>query len=176
MKLRQRLTSLLVLYIGLVAMTAVPVSAKAADSTHASPGADDETIKVVWHADFADPRRFSAMLTSVFNMVNTFDQDLQDHDVRIIFNAHGIRFVTNDKLEGTPFEEDKAMRERRTDLMNRLRTLQETYNVKLELCDITRTQINLDRKKIIPGVDSVTSGVGQVAKLQRQGFAYLKAE
>ena len=32
----------------------------------------DEVIRVVYHADFADPRRFSAMLTNVYNMVTTY--------------------------------------------------------------------------------------------------------
>ena len=74
--------------------------------------AADDVAKVVYHADFADPRRFSAMLTSINNMVTYYQNELIEYDVRIVFVAHGIRFVTNDKLGGTPFEEDAAMAER----------------------------------------------------------------
>jgi len=137
--------------------------------------ADDEA-KVVYHADFADPRRFSAMLTSVNNMVTHYQNELIDYDVRIVFVAHGIRFVTEDKLEGTPFAEDAAMAERRANNSGRLDALRSVQGVKLELCDITRTQVGLDEGKLNEGVTLVPSGVVQIAELQRSGFAYIKIE
>ena len=70
--------------------------------------ADDE-VKVVYHADFADPRRFSAMLTSVNNMMNHYENELVEADVRIVFVAHGIRFLTDDALEKTPFAADAEL-------------------------------------------------------------------
>lgn len=137
---------------------------------------EEEVLKVVYHADFADPRRFSGMLTSINNMVVTYQNNLVDYDVRIVFISHGIRFVTTDKLTGTPFVEDVELASRRTNLLKRLSGLENVYGVKLELCDITRKAIGLDKKKIIPNVTLVTSGVVRIAELQRQGFAYLKVE
>ena len=84
--------------------------------------------------------------------------------------------VTDDKLEGTPFAEDKALQERRENLKGRLSSLLEVNEVKLELCDITRSQIKLDSNKLYDGVTSVPSGVVQLAKLQHDGFAYIKVE
>ena len=138
--------------------------------------AADDVAKVVYHADFADPRRFSAMLTSINNMVTHYQNELIEYDVRIVFVAHGIRFVTNDKLAGTPFAEDAAMAERRENNAGRLQSLQSVQEVKLELCDITRTQIGLAEDKIYDGVSRVPSGVVQLADLQREGFAYIKIE
>jgi hypothetical protein len=137
---------------------------------------DDAVRKVVYHADFADPRRFSAMLTSINNMVLHYQNEMIDYDVRIVFVAHGIRFVTNDKLKNTPFAEDKAMAERRESNTGRLSTLDSLYDVKLELCDITRTGITLDESKLLDGVDLVPSGVVRIAELQSQGFSYIKIE
>ena len=137
---------------------------------------DDDVVKVVYHADFADPRRFSAMLTSINNMANYYENEMIEYDIRIVFVAHGIRFVTDDKLKGTPFAEDKAMAERRDNIKGRLTSLYDVLGVKLELCDITRKQIKLDAAKLYEGVESVPSGVVQVADLQRKGFAYIKVE
>ncbi len=136
----------------------------------------DDVARVVYHADFADPRRFSAMLTSINNMVTYYQNELIDYDVRIVFVAHGIRFVTDDKLEGTPFSEDAGMAERRANNAGRLQSLHSVQGVALELCDITRSQIDLDPEKLYNGVASVPSGVVQIADLQRQGFAYIKIE
>jgi intracellular sulfur oxidation DsrE/DsrF family protein len=138
--------------------------------------ADDEVRKVVYHADFADPRRFSAMLTSINNMVTHYQDELVDYDVRIVFVAHGIRFVTDDKLANTPFAEDAAMADRRDSNKGRLESLRKVQGVKLELCDITRVQIGLPPGKLYEGVSAVTSGVVRIAELQGTGFAYIKIE
>jgi intracellular sulfur oxidation DsrE/DsrF family protein len=137
---------------------------------------DDDIARVVYHADFADPRRFSAMLTSINNMVTFYQNELIEYDVRIVFIAHGIRFVTDDRLEKTPFATDAALDERRDNLQGRLSALNTVQGVKLELCDITRSQINLDADKLYKGVESVPSGVVRIAELQRDGFAYIKIE
>ncbi|WP_420824461.1 DsrE family protein [Sulfurivermis fontis] len=133
--------------------------------------------KVVYHADFADPRRFSAMLTSINNMVNYYANEFIEYDVRIVFVAHGIRFVTDDKLAGTPFAEDKPLAELRENLRGRLLTLAEIHNVKLELCNITRSQIGLAEDKLYSAVELIPSGVVRLAQLQQEeGFAYIKIE
>ena len=136
----------------------------------------DDVVKVVYHADFSDARRFSAMLTSINNMVTFYQNELIEYDVRIVFVSHGIRFLTDDRLEGTPFESDKGLEQRRSNLKGRLTSLLDVQEVKLELCDITRTQIDLDKDRLYPGVDLVQSGVVKIAELQHQGFAYIKIE
>ena len=136
----------------------------------------DDAVRVVYHADFADPRRFSAMLTSVNNMMNHYENELVEADVRIVFVAHGIRFLTDDALENTPFASDAELAERRDNLKGRLLGLVESRGVKLELCDITRSQIALAKDRVYPGVALVPSGVVRIADLQRDGFAYLKIE
>ncbi|HSW52785.1 MAG TPA: DsrE family protein [Sulfuricaulis sp.] len=150
------------------------LNAVAAEQPAAKPA--DGLIKVVYHADFADPRRFSAMLSNIYNMVSTYQSELKEYDVRIVFLSHGIRFATQDKLAGTPFAEDAVLKQRRADLLARMASLRDTEGVKLELCDITRAAVNLPREKLIPGVTLVPSGVVRIVELQRQGFAYLKVE
>ena len=137
---------------------------------------DDEIAQVVFHADFSDPRRFSAMLTSINNMVTHYQDELIDYDVRIVFVAHGVRFLTGNKLEKTPFQSDAALEERRENLAGRLSSLRDVQNVKLELCDITRSQIDLNKKELYSGVELVPSGVVRITELQQRGFAYIKIE
>jgi uncharacterized protein len=142
----------------------------------AEPAAADPVMKVVWHVDFGDPRRLSAMIQNVNNMVTTYQNELTDYDVRIVFVAAGVRFVTADPLAKTPFAEDKELKARRAELIQRLEQLRELFHVKLELCEITRASVNLPKDRIIPGVDLVPSGVVRIAELEHKGFAYLKVE
>ena len=133
-----------------------------------------EKALVVYHADYADTQRMSAMLTSIFNMVTTYENEFVDYDVRIVFLSHGIQFLTHDRLKGTPFEVNDKQAKEREDLITRLLTLHDMQHVTLSLCDITSQAIGLDKSKLIPGVDLVKSGVVELATLQRKGFAYIK--
>jgi intracellular sulfur oxidation DsrE/DsrF family protein len=156
--------------VSLFTVFSLPVSA--ADGN----GESDGVLKVVYHADFADPRRYSAMLTSINNMVTHYQNELTDYDVRIVFVSYGIRFLTDDKLEDTPFSSDAALEEQRDNLHGRLGALNSVQGVKLELCNITRTQIGLPEDSLYKDVKLVHSGVARLAELQHQGFAYLKIE
>ena len=160
---------LLLLAIALT-LPALPVSAQG------DTGDSDPVAKVVYHADFADPRRFSAMLTSINNMVTFYQNELIDYDVRIVFVAHGIRFLTSDKLKDTPFSSTAALEERRDNLRGRLSALNNVQDVKLELCDITRSGIGLPEDALYKGVELVPSGVVRIADLQTRGYAYIKIE
>ena len=162
--------------IAAVAVLAAALVVAPAPRAAAQDGFGDGPAKVVYHADFEDPRRFSALLTSVYNMVTTYRNDLRDYDVRIVFNSYGIRFLTDDTLADTPFEAGEDLRERRENLRGRLMSLQNTYDVDLELCDITRERVKLPKDEIYDGVGSVVSGVVRVAELQSEGFAYIKIE
>ncbi len=151
---------------------AKPAAAPAAKADVSAP----QLAKVVWHVDFGDPKRLSAMIQNVNNMVSTYQGNFQEYDVRVVFLAAGIRFVTEDALKNTPFAEDKAFRAQRKDLIQRLNQLRELHGVKLEYCELTRDAINLPKDKIIAGVEPVVSGVVRIAELQSKGYAYLKVE
>ena len=77
------------------------------------------------------------MLTSINNMLNFYENELTEADVRIVFVARGIRFLTDHGLANTPFVEDEELRERRENLKGRLLSLAKVRGVELELCDIT---------------------------------------
>lgn len=136
----------------------------------------DDTQRVVYHVDFADPTRYSATLTSINNLINDAEQKLLPWDVHLVLVGYGIRFATDDPLEGTPYAADEALKERRDELKGRLQTLVEIRDVNVHLCDVTRKEIGLSEDKLYEGVGLVGSGVAKIADLQRDGYAYLKIQ
>ena len=138
--------------------------------------AQDGKMKVVYHVDFPDATRYSATLTSVNNLINDVEQELREYDVQIVFVGYGIRFVTDNKLEDTPYAETEKLAERRAELKGRLQTLHDIRNVKLMLCDKTRGEIGLPESELYEGVELVPSGVSYIADLQADGYAYLKIQ
>ncbi len=162
----RRLTRLITLSL---AATALALSAQGA--VHA-----DDTQRVVYHVDFADTTRYSATLTSINNLINDAEQKLLPWDVHLVLVGHGIRFATDDPLEGTPFAAGEALNERRDELKGRLQTLIDVREVKVHLCDVTRNEISLSKDKLYEGIGLVGSGVAKIADLQRDGYAYLKIQ
>lgn len=163
--------------MAIVIIAATTLTACATEKPGApAPQAETETIhRVVWHVDYRDPIRLGRMLTSVNNMLITYEESLSEHDIRIVFLGAGIRFVTSDKLKKTPFAEDRVMKKERTVLTERLQSAM-GQGIKLELCKITADAINLDEATVLKGVRFVPSGVVQIVALQRKGFGYLKAD
>lgn len=155
--------------VGLLTVVALSLSMLA-------PAQADDTQRVVYHVDFADPTRYSATLTSINNLINDAEQTLLPWDVHLVLVGYGIRFATDDPLEGTPYAADEALNERRDELKGRLQTLIEIRNVKVHLCDFTRQEINLPKDKLYEGIGLVNSGVAKIADLQREGYAYLKIQ
>lgn len=158
-------------------LTAGPAAALSALASRKAVAQTSNAMpKAVWHVDFGEPRRLSALIQNVNNMVTTYQNDLVDYDVLIVFLSAGIRFITEDALASTPFAEDAALRSARPDLIQRLKQLRDLHKVKLEYCEITLDAIGLPEQRIIPGVAAVRSGVVRIAELQSKGYAYLKVE
>lgn len=160
----------------LAVVVALAVGGAPVASPAQSMGGDGETPKVVYHVDYKNPRRFSAQLTSIYNMVHHYRNQLMDYDVRIVVNSFGVRFFTGNDLEGTPFEADEQLKEQREELKGRITSLMSTYDVEVAICDITRNQIDLAKDAFYDGVSFVDSGVVELARLQQKGFAYIKNE
>lgn len=78
--------------------------------------------------------------------------------------------------EGTPFQADQALKGQRENLKGRIRSLMDTYDVQVAICDITREQVGLANDDFFAGVDFVPSGVVEVVRLQQKGFADIKNE
>lgn len=132
--------------------------------------------KVVYHVDFNDVTRYSATLTSINNILAAYENELRDYEVTVVFVGHGIRFVTDDPLKGTPYVTNADLDKRRAELKGRLETLVKVRNVKALLCDKTREEIGLDKAKVYSVVNLTPSGVAAIADLQMQGAAYLKIQ
>lgn len=132
--------------------------------------------KVVYHVDFNDVTRYSATLTSIGNIISAYENELRDYEVTVVFVGHGIRFVTDDALKGTPYATNAELDKRRAELKGRLETLVKVRGVKAFLCDKTRDEIALDKSKVYATVGLTPSGVATIADLQMQGAAYLKIQ
>jgi intracellular sulfur oxidation DsrE/DsrF family protein len=130
----------------------------------------DTEVACVYHCDFGDDKRYSAMLRNINNHLSVYDFDPFKTKIVIVAHSAGIKYHLK-SLAGTPWEG----KEIDPDLAKRMDGLAK-YGVEVYLCKITfkAQKLDLSLAKDHDYIKLVPSGVATVASLQGKGFAYLK--
>jgi len=154
---------------GVVAAGGMP--AEAAPKSLAFADLKKETdIACLYHCDFGNDKRYSAMLRNINNHLSAYDFDTFKIKIVIVAHSAGIKYHLK-TLEGTPWAKNPIDPE----LAKRMDGLAK-YGVEVYLCQITfkSNKIDINQAKDAPYVKLVPSGVGTVGALQTKGYAYLK--
>ena len=127
-------------------------------------------VACLYHCDFGDPQRFSAMLQNMNNHYSAYDFDAFKLKLVMVVHSAGIKFFLED-LAGTPWEKETIDPE----IYKRVAAVAK-YGVEAYLCQITYKRLKIDPAKTRSDafLKFVPSGVATVAELQSKGFAYLK--
>jgi intracellular sulfur oxidation DsrE/DsrF family protein len=130
----------------------------------------DTDFACLYHCDFGDPQRFSAMLQNMLNHYSAYEFDSFKLKLVMVVHSAGIKFFLDD-LAGTPWEKETID----ADIYKRFVGLTK-YGVEAYLCQITYKRLKIDPGKTRKDafLKFVPSGVATVAELQSKGFGYLK--
>jgi intracellular sulfur oxidation DsrE/DsrF family protein len=113
--------------------------------------------KVVYHINDTA----SQALAGLRNIRNHLDVDPKAM-ITVVTHAFGVDFL----MEGMKDRNENSFATTVAALKNR--------GVKFEVCEITLQNRNLKREQFIQEVDFTPSGVVRIAKLQKEGAAYIK--
>ncbi|HVZ51064.1 MAG TPA: DsrE family protein [Pseudolabrys sp.] len=131
----------------------------------------DTDVACVYHCDFGNDARYSAMLRNINNHLSVYDFDPLNTKIVIVAHSAGVKYHLK-TLAGTPWEKQPPLD---PELDKRMDALAK-YGVEVYLCKITFKSLKLDLAlaKEAPYVRLVPSGVATVAALQGKGYAYIK--
>ena len=111
-------------------------------------------MKAVFHHSNDDPDLHDRLVSNVGNLL---DDDSIDLDaVAVVTNSGGLALVRVDSPE----------RDRVAALVDR--------GVGFKQCHNTITGTDTDPEDLIEGVETVPAGVGELTRLQNEGYAYLR--
>jgi intracellular sulfur oxidation DsrE/DsrF family protein len=148
------------------------VSAQAAPQALTFADLKKETdLACLYHCDFGDDNRYSAMLRNINNHLSVYNFDPLKIKIVIVAHSAGIKYHLK-SLDGTPWAKQSPLD---PELAKRMDGLGK-YGVEVYLCQITFKSLKIDTAltKDAPYIKLVPSGVATVAALQSKGFAYLK--
>ena len=114
-------------------------------------------VKAVFHIEDAA----SQALAGLRNVKNFMDTE-PTAKIVVVTHANGVDFLMNDAKDknGNPYAIAVELLKER--------------GVKFEVCEITLRNRNLKKDQFIPEAQFTPSGVVEIAKLQAQGYGYIK--
>jgi len=128
--------------------------------------------KVVYHINYDDPKKQAGALRNIQNHINAVGKD--NLEIRVVLHGNGLALLLEpDSLEKlTKFKHANA-NENMTAKIDGLKDQGVVFNVcentvRGRKVDVESDLYNVEQSEIVP------SGVAEVAKLQQDGFVYIK--
>lgn len=103
---------------------------------------------------------------------NHYENKLQELEVRVIIHGGAYKFFVKDP-EKTVFKGDEELAKADKNLLSRLRTLQESYDVKFYMCQAGATSKKLTREDVYEFVEFIPNTTIGLIDAQNEGFAYV---
>lgn len=153
-------------------MIVLLLSTAALQSTNAYADNGYSKQKVVYHINYDDPKLQAGALRNIQNHINAVGKD--NIEIRVVLHGNGLALLLEpDSLEKlTKFKHANAT-EQMTAKIDGLKDQGVAFNVcentvRGRKVDLETDLYNVSREDIVP------SGVAEVAKLQQDGFVYIK--
>ena len=153
-------------------MAVLLLTAAALQSTKAYADNGYGKQKVVYHINYDDPKLQTGALRNIQNHINAVGKD--DLEIRVVLHGNGLALLLEpDSLEKlTKFKHANAT-ENMTAKIDGLKDQGVAFNVcantvRGRKVDLETDLYNVSQEDIVP------SGVAEVAKLQQDGFVYIK--
>ena len=128
--------------------------------------------KVVYHINYDDPKMQAGALRNIQNHINAVGAD--NLDLKVVLHGNGLALLVEpDSLEKlTKFKHANA-NEQMTAKVTDLKGQGVSFNVCANTVRGRKVDLETDLYDVSPE-DIVPSGVAEVAKLQHEGYAYIK--
>jgi len=153
-------------------MTVLLLTAAALQSANAYADNGYGKQKVVYHINYDDPKLQAGALRNIQNHINAVGKD--DLEIRVVLHGNGLALLLEpDSLEKlTKFKHANAD-EKMTAKIDGLKDQGVAFNVCANTVRGRKVDLETDLYNVSPD-DIVPSGVAEVAKLQQDGFVYIK--
>ncbi|UCB56391.1 MAG: DsrE family protein [Thiotrichales bacterium] len=153
-------------------MAALLVTATVLHVGDADAGDSYAKQKVVYHINYDNPKKQAGALRNIQNHINAVGAE--NLEIKVVLHGNGLALLLDpDSLEKLKKFKQANADEKMTAKIDGLKAQGVSFNVcantvKGRKVDLENDLYNVDQDDIVP------SGVAEVAKLQQQGYAYIK--
>jgi intracellular sulfur oxidation DsrE/DsrF family protein len=111
-------------------------------------------MRTVLHCSSGDTGEISELLGNSRNLRE--DETVESEQITVLLNGDAVKFALGDSEAADFFEEELDS------------------GVEVKVCSNSIEGRGIDREELIEGVEVVSSGVGELTRLQDEGFSYVK--
>ena len=138
----------------------------------------DDTVKVVYQCDFANPKRVHLMLNTLNNAVKYYQKNLIDFEIDVVALGPCLQYAMKD-FKNTGFAKKPYIDHggpTGAGTASRFSNLEQLGdgNVKLYACHNTMNKKNVQPQQIADNVEITPAGIIKIIDLERAGYAYIK--
>ncbi len=139
---------------------------------------EDDTVKVVYQCDFADPKRVHLMLNTLNNAVKYYNKHMIDFEIDIVALGPCLQYMMKD-FNDTGFAAKPYLTHggpTGSGIIPRFKNLQQTGgdNIIMYACNNTMKKKNVKAEQLEDYANVTPAGVIKAIDLQREGYAYIK--
>ncbi len=128
--------------------------------------------KVVYHINYDDPKKQAGALRNIQNHINAVGKD--NLEVKVVLHGNGLALLLEpDSLEKLKKFKHANANEKMTARIDGLKDQGVSFNVCANTVRGRKVDLESDLYNVSQN-DIVPSGVAEVAKLQQQGYVYIK--
>lgn len=135
--------------------------------------AEGDAKKVVFDLTIGDINRFEQfVLKGTETLAIHYAEERKEYKPVFIIHGDAYRFFLKD-LNGTPYEGDKVLADRRKALESHLKSLVEHYDVIFEVCSVGMRKKQLPFEKLYTFVTPIFNATAGLVEWQEKGYAYI---
>lgn len=128
--------------------------------------------KVVYHINYDNPKKQSGALRNIQNHINAVGAE--NLDLKVVLHGNGLALLVEpDSLEKLPKFKHANANDKMTAKIDGLKNQGVAFNVCANTVKGRKVDLNNDLYNV-DDADVVPSGVAELAKLQLQGYTYIK--
>jgi len=128
--------------------------------------------KVVYHVNYDDPKKQAGALRNIQNHINAVGKD--NLEIKVVLHGNGLAMLLEpDSLEDLPKFKYANANEKMTAKIDGLKDQGVAFNVCANTVRGRKVDLESDLYNVSQD-DVVPSGVAEVAKLQQDGYVYIK--
>lgn len=133
----------------------------------------NEVYKVVYDLTTDNMKTFEQkVLKGIPFTKNYYKGELKELDAVVIIHGGAYKFFLND-VSKSVFKNEQDVINAQPDLMARIKTLADTYNITFLMCNVGATKHKLNRDNIYSFVKMTPSAVIGLIDMQNKGYAYV---
>ena len=122
----------------------------------------DDKIKVVYHCDYDDEKRYNLMLDNIRYQAELYDSKMQEYEIAVVTNGSCAKLLDKTQASKNIIEKAKA----RVD----------AFGIKFLVCELGMKFHNVKKENLIENVGFIELGLVEITRMQHDGYAYIKIQ